>query len=83
MSERRWADKVLEADPDLVEFFLGRLGRLVARQATATDLAERTALGMATFSTFLDCLDLGLAEQAYGIIKPVCDELDLGEDSAA
>jgi hypothetical protein len=83
MNERTLAHKVLKADPGLPDFFLGRLVRLVERQATATNLTERTVLGLAALSTFLDCLDLGLAEQANAIIEQVRDELDLGECSAA
>ena len=72
-------DAMPRADPGLADYFLGRLVRLVSRQEAAVNLAERTALGLATYSTFLDCLDLGRAAQAQAIIAPVRDELDLGE----
>ena len=65
------------ADPGLPHFFLGRLVRLVYRQAASVNLTERTVLGLATLSTFRDCLDLGLAEQAQVIIEQVRDELDV------
>jgi hypothetical protein len=83
MTKRTFADKVLQLDPSLPDFFLGRLARLVARQAAATDLTERTVLGLATLSTFLDCLELGLAEQADAIAEHIRDELDLDEYPAA
>jgi hypothetical protein len=73
------ADLRHEADPDLPAFFLDRLARLVDRQASSTNLAERTTLGLATLSTLLDCLDLGCDQQALAIVEQVRDEMDLGE----
>jgi hypothetical protein len=58
----------LETDPGLPDFFLARLASLVARQAAAVRSSERMALGAAAFSVFLDCLDLGLGEEARAIV---------------
>ena len=55
-------------DPDLAAFFLGRLEVLVVQQITAPTLHERTALAQVAFAVFLDCLDLGLAEEARAIL---------------
>ncbi len=68
MSAMRWTDLALAADPGLPAFFLGRLAVLAARQAAAASPAERQALGLATFSVFLDCLDLGLGAEAHAIV---------------
>ena len=68
MSATQWTDLALATDPGLPEFFLGRLAALAARQAAAVSPAERQALGLATFSVFLDCLDLGLGEEAHAIV---------------
>jgi|tagenome__1003787_1003787.scaffolds.fasta_scaffold17692551_1 hypothetical protein len=73
------ADPSSEVDPDLPDFFLQRLARLANRQAASCNLAERTALSLATLSTFLDCIDLGHEEQALALIAQVRDEIDLGE----
>ena len=73
----------LETDPDLPAFFLGRLASLVARQAAAVSPTERTALGVAAFSVFLDCLDLGLGEQAHAIVDQLRDEVGPVERQAA
>lgn len=61
-------EQVLATDPGLEAFFLSRLADRVRRQVRATTAHERSTLGLATFSTFLDCLDLGLEAQARGII---------------
>jgi hypothetical protein len=66
-------DLALATDPDLPEFFLGRLSALAARQA-AVSPAERRALCVAAFSAFLDCLDLGLGEEARAIVGQLHDE---------
>ena len=68
MSMVLWRDLALAADPGLPAFFLGRLAALAARQAAAASPAERQALSLATFSVFLDCLDLGLGEEAHPIV---------------
>jgi len=68
MSAMLLTDEALATDPRLPEFFLGRLKSLAARQAAAVSPAERQALGLATFSVFLDCLDLGLGEEAHAIV---------------
>jgi hypothetical protein len=83
MSAMLLTDLVLETDPSLPDFFLGRLASLVARQAAAVSPTERTALGMAAFSVFLDCLDLGLGEQAHTIIEQLRDEAEPVERMAA
>lgn len=74
MNKTKLAGLVMRADPDLSGFFLARLTQLIARQAAAVSPAERAVLGLAAFSTFLDCLDLGLAEEAYAIVEQVRDE---------
>lgn len=76
-------DLALETDPDLPQFFLGRLASLVTRQAAAVSPIERTALGVAAFSVFLDCLDLGLGEQAHAIVGQLRDEAGPTERLAA
>jgi len=68
MDDQLLAMPDLEADPDRRDFFLGRLVALAIRHAATAQPAERRALGQALFSTFLDCLDLGLAEQACRVI---------------
>jgi hypothetical protein len=76
-------DLALATDPDLPRFFLGRLAALVARQAAAVSPRERTALGVAAFSVFLDCPDLGLGEQARAIVGQLRDEAGPTERLAA
>lgn len=61
-------DLALASDGELAAFFLDRLASLAARQLAATSPTERAALGVATFSVFLDCLDLGLAAEARAIL---------------
>ena len=68
MSATQWTDLALATDPGLPAFFLGRLAALAARQAAAVSPAERQALSLAVFSEFLDCLDLGLGEEAHAIV---------------
>jgi hypothetical protein len=68
MSATLLADLALASDPGLPEFLLGRLAALVARQAAAVGPAERVALGVAASSVFLDCLDLGIGEEAHAIV---------------
>jgi putative hemolysin len=55
-------------DPELAAFFLGRLEKLVVRQMTARAPHERAALAQMAFAVFLDCLDLGLDEEARTIL---------------
>jgi hypothetical protein len=74
MSAMGLTDLLLASDPSLPDFFLGHLASLVARQAATMSPTERTALGMAAFSVFLDCLDLGLGEQAQLIMGQLRDE---------
>ena len=86
MNERPLADLILEADPGLRDFFLGRLVALALRQAVAESPHERRILGMGLFSTFLDCVDLGLTEEASQVIEFVRDEfhsIDPEDDMAA
>ena len=52
----------------LAYFFLRRLATLVERQDRATTPGTRAALAHAAFSTYLDCVDLGLAEEACQIL---------------
>ncbi len=59
---------VLAADPDLACFFLDRLDALAFRLETARDATSRTAYSTAAFSVFLDCVDLGLEDEARHII---------------
>lgn len=61
--------QILEADPSIPDFFLGRLAAIVARQAAVTSPAERMTLSIAAFSIFLDCLNLGLGDRAVAIIR--------------
>jgi hypothetical protein len=56
-------------DPTALDFFfLQRLASLVERQDAARTAWERTLLAQAAFSTYLDCLDLGLGETAGRIL---------------
>jgi hypothetical protein len=68
MSTTVMANTVLASDPGLPAFFLDHLASLAERQATSTSPWEQAALSVAIFSTFLDCLDLGLADEARQII---------------
>ena len=83
MSAMLLTDLVLESDPGLPEFFLGRLASLVARQAAAVSPTERQALGVAAFSVFLDCLDLGLGEEAHAIVAQLREDYRPVEKLAA
>ena len=56
------------ADDSLARFFLGRLSSLATRQATASG-QERVALAQAVFSTYLDCRDLGLEDEAELVLN--------------
>lgn len=56
------------ADPDLAAFFLDRLDMLAFRMESCRDIPSRTAYSHAAFSTFLDCVDLGLEDEARRII---------------
>jgi hypothetical protein len=73
MDNQLLADLALEADPSLPDFFLGRLAALMIRQAAATTPNMHRVLGTAILSTYLDCVDLGLTEQACAIIDYVRD----------
>ena len=73
MSAMLLTDQALATDLDLPEFFLGRLKSLAARQAAAVSPAERIARGVAAFAVFIDCLDLGLAEEARAIVGHLRD----------
>ena len=63
------ADELVVDDPTALDFFfLQRLASLVQRQDAARTERERTLLAQAAFSTYLDCLDLGLGEAAERIL---------------
>ena len=64
----------------LDRFFLARLSSLARRHAAAPTAAERTTLAHAVFSTYLDCLDLGLDEKAEAILN--LELIELVERSA-
>jgi hypothetical protein len=66
--------RALASDPGLAAFFLARLAALVERQRAAADPAERQARGEASFSVYLDCLDLGLAAEARALVARLRDE---------
>ena len=83
MDERSLADLVLEADPDLPERLLGRLASLLARQIAAASPAERNEVSLATIDTFLECVALGLSDQACDMIEQVGDGLATGRQLAA
>jgi hypothetical protein len=72
------SDLVLEADPDLSKFLLGRLASLLARQIAATSPTEQNDLALVTIATFLDCVKLGLSDQACDMIEQVSDGLVAG-----
>ena len=55
-------------DDSLAGFFLGRLSTLATQQATARG-QERVALARAVFSTYLDCRDLGLEDEAELVLN--------------
>ncbi len=57
------------ADDSLAGFFLGRLSSLATRQAAAANGQERVALAQAVFSTYLDCRDLGLEDEAELVLN--------------
>lgn len=55
--------------PSGLEFaFLQRLASLVRRQDRAGDERARTTLAHAAFSTYLDCVELGLGDEAERIL---------------
>jgi hypothetical protein len=56
------------ADEPLARFFLGRLSTLATQQAVASG-QERVALARAVFSTYLDCRDLGLEDEAELVLN--------------
>ncbi len=68
MNTMQLIDMALESDPGLPTFFLGRLASMVARQLATASPTERHALGEAIFSVYLDCLDLGLGNEAQAIV---------------
>ena len=75
------ADLALATDPTLPEFFLDRLASLAARQAASASATERAARRIALFSVYLDCLDLGLGDEARAIMARLRD--GAGEPIAA
>jgi hypothetical protein len=68
MSAMLLTNLTLESEPGLRDFFLGRLASMVARQLATMNPGERTMLGEAIFSVYLDCLDLGLGQEAQAIV---------------
>jgi hypothetical protein len=70
MSTMLTAAMALAIDPTLPAFFLDHLAGLAERQAATTNAKERAALRVALFSTYLDCLDLGLGSEAQRIMGP-------------
>ncbi len=83
MGAQLLTDLALETDPTLPAFFLGRLTSLVARQAASDSPTERRALGLAAFSAFLDCLDLGLGVEAHVFLAELRAEAARAERPAA
>src|SRR5262245_48325619 len=83
MDDNALAELVLAADPSLPRFFLGRLASLLVRQKRAIDPDQRLALSRAVFSTCLDCVELGLTDQAYGIMAYVDDAAGSDDGVAA
>ncbi len=77
------ADMALATDPTLPEFFLGHLASLAARQAASASATERTALRIAMFSAYLDCLDLGLGTPARAILGRLDRQPEVPEPLAA
>jgi len=56
-------------DPDLAAFFLDRLELLAFQLESARDETARMVYSHTAFSTFLDCMDLGLEEEARHILE--------------
>ena len=83
MNERPSVEQILAADPGLADFFLGRLASLLIRQMAAESLNDQHLLGHAILSTFGDCVDLGLAEQAFDILDYINDALPQDDPLAA
>ena len=73
MGTRPLTDLLLKTDAELPSFFLGRLASLVARRAAAVNPKVRATLAQAAFSTYLDCLDLGLEAEAQAILERAGD----------
>jgi hypothetical protein len=76
MSAILLTDLAVESDPGLPTFFLGRLASLVTRQTASASPKERASLGLAIFSIYLDCLDLGLGAEAQAILGQLHQEPD-------
>ena len=63
------ADTARTFAPSGLEFaFLQRLASLVRRQDRAANAHDRTILAHAAFSTYLDCVELGLGDEAERIL---------------
>jgi hypothetical protein len=52
----------------LITLFLGRLARLVAREVEARTPGERALVSKAILSTYRDCRDLGVADEAEQVL---------------
>lgn len=53
----------------LDDFFFNRLQALVERRYAAVNPTERVALSIEAFAVFLDCLDLGLHDEAHALLE--------------
>jgi len=69
MLMQRPAQQRQAATDPLAGFFLERLSSLATRQAAAVSGQERVALAHAVFSTYLDCRDLGLEDEAELVLS--------------
>ena len=69
MDDRLLAQPALNDAPGLRDHCLERLAALAIRQAATDQPDERRALGLALHSTFRDCADRGLTEQARRLIQ--------------
>lgn len=83
MGEQRLVERALATDPTIGQYFLGQLATLAVRQAASPSAKERAALSVAMFSLFLDCADLGVAEQAQRIMGSLRVPSEAGELVAA
>ena len=55
-------------DIALASYFLGRLARLVVKMTVAQAPEQRAVLVRAMLSTFFDCRDLGVEQEARNIL---------------
>jgi hypothetical protein len=83
VDEQHWIDEQAEIAADLTGFFLGRLASLVVRLLAAASPAEQRRLGLAMFTAFFNCLELGFEEQASALLEQLRDTKDLYDGLAA